>query len=256
MANARFSIPAHNLTLRLFGAALVSASFIVAGCEGRGAGAGERGPTRPVPIRPVIESIEPDSVPAGELVTISGQDFVMSSTAPSAAATSVTISNRQMDIESITPTRIVARVPLTVRAGSNSVRVFRDSIMSEPARLQVETFLVTGDFSGSVTTEVNSCPEGDPVGSTPQMTVLLTDVRPDVTAVVDGRTLDGSLTVGPRQVDVDATVVEGDRTFTLDGRVSLNENDHREFSGVFIESRGDPACEIRYRIEQARVEGP
>lgn len=248
------SLPARPASLPIFGAGLVASVLIACG----GGGGGSGGPTTPEPVRPSIDDILPDPAPAGESVTISGGNFLASAAtgALTPAATSVTISNRPMDIVSSTATSIVARVPLTLEPGGHPVRVSRDGVTSDPATLQVETFLVTGDFSGAVLTDVNSCGDGDPEGSTPQMTIQLTDARPNVTAVVDGRTLTGSLTVGSGQVDVDAQVVEGDRTFLLEGRVFLNEEDHRVFIGAFIERRANPDCEIRYRVQHARLGGP
>ncbi len=221
-----------------------------------GGGGGDGGPTNPGPVRPTVASVSPDPVPAGEAITINGQNLV--SLAPvgmlTPAATSVRLGQVSLSTHSETATRIESRVPIDVRPGTYGLVVSRDGVSGEPYDLVVELLDITDTYTGTMPLQSSSCAAAPAFRAT---TLVIVDDRPDFTVTLDGVELEATLTAEPvstpPQWRISAEGTVGAEILTLEGRIFYGQTavQTQPFRQIIADVTVEPAdrsCSSEYRM--------
>lgn len=223
---------------------------------GGGGGGGDGGPTNPGPVKPTVASVSPDPVPAGQPVTINGQNLVSLALVGmlTPAATSVSLGQRSLTIQSESATRIESRVPLDMPPGTYGLVVSRDGVNSEPHDLAVELFDITGTYDGPIPFRNGTC-AGAP--ATRPTVLEIVDNRPAFTVTLDGVELDATFTAepvsSPPQWRMTASGTVGDENVTIAarvfyGRAGAQAEPLEQLNGDLTVEPQDGSCFSEYRM--------
>ncbi len=190
---------------------------------------------------PVVTSVEPNPVRAGEALTIRGRNFTAAANGLRAAqdGVQVMIGARIVEVDEVFSDRIGVVLPLDLDPGSTELTVRVGDLSSDPVSLGIDTFSIQGfwwpDLSGGVT--FNDCGFGASVGSPFLYGFTLTD---------DGS---GSLGGFYNGIDLSGTLGLGDGTVDLSGSIDGTDLDVSGTAG--IGSMGERSLDLRFDFDHA-----
>jgi hypothetical protein len=192
---------------------------------------------------PVVGSVSPNPVRAGETLIISGQNLRASQ------AGVVLIDGVAVVPLSGTNTEIQVQVPIQVTPGNHVLRVQVEAELSNTVSFQVEIFTVTGTYVSQGPIVLNSCGVGDPVGTVNTFEIAMIDNRPILTGRIGAIPLQGTMTGGG---SFNMSQIEGDFTERLEGTMIATPQGDVGFSARSTTSISSLACSVVWDIIGAR----
>lgn len=208
---------------------------------------------------PVIGSISPNPVRAGEILIISGQNLRGSVGVNLSQATVVLIDGVVVPPISETSSEIQVRVPIQVIPGNHVIRVQVGTEVSNSIPFEVHIFTVTGTYVAQGLVIINSCLDfdiGDPVGTAETREIAMTDSRPTLTGRIGATAVQGTLTSGGAFNMSHTEVVPGAGTITsrVEGSMLATPQGSVGFSGrVSLSASGALVCSYIIDLIGARV---
>ncbi|MGH7544077.1 MAG: IPT/TIG domain-containing protein [Gemmatimonadota bacterium] len=189
-------------------------------CSG-GGGNGPAGPEEPP--APMIQSLEPNPVRAGEELIIRGSNLQAAALESAQQSVQVLLDGQPLTPISATNTEVVVEIPIEVEPGNHTLRVrTAGGDLTNTSTLAVHVFTVTGTYVALGPQTNDTCGVDDtPIGTVEEFEVSLTDNRPTLNIRVGGFRFNGSLGNGG---DFQGQLQETDPGTGLVSTVSLNGN--------------------------------
>jgi hypothetical protein len=194
-------------------------------------------------VPPLITSVSPNPVRAGDTLTIGGTNLAGALAAALAPAATVQV---LIDAGVISPHRITTQelevaVPIDLPVGQHTVKVRIDGLESNAVTFGSEIFSATGSWAVRARITSTTCDFGARVGLESGLPFTLLDQRPTLGGQVNGRGVNGVLS--PRG-EFTASGTGGGSTVRLTGQLRVGTNNAPTIDGS-----------IRFEFRDCLIEG-
>jgi len=193
---------------------------------------------------PVLESVSPNPVRAGDTLTIRGRNLAAAVAAgaraprPHQAGVRVTIDGVEIEIVTVSPGEIRAIPDPGGILGATDLRVHIDDLASDPFPIEIRFPNVGGSYIMVFEVTGNTCPTGAAAGSFVPYPMVLIDVDGEIDGWLNGSDLEGDL-----DLDTGAIELSLNRRFANNWQLLASPTVHRnegEFGLLFREDAGSP----------------
>jgi hypothetical protein len=181
-------------------------------------------------VPPLITSVSPNPVRAGDTLTIGGTNLAgaLAAGLTPAATPQVLIDARVIEPHRITTQELEVAVPIDLPLGQHTLKIRIDGLESNAVPFGSEIFDATGSWAVRVRITSTTCDFGGAVGLEAGLPFALLDQRPTLSGQINGRGVNG--VISP-QGAFTASGASGGSTLTFTGQLRVGPNNAPTIDG-------------------------